>query len=241
MSAPSSSSATLPIAHAVLRILVVLNWLAGAAVAAFLVARPSTELIVRAFHLSPSPDAERLVMGMRAIAAVFLVAIPLHSSSSNGCSRSSPPLARATRSSPRTRSVCRRSPGACSRCSCSASSSARSPGLFRRRRNRSISTRAFRSAAGSRCSSRSCWLACSPKARSCAKTSKGRSDMAIVVKLDDVLHDRRMTLTELAASDRNDAGQSLDLEDRQGARDPLFDARGDLQCALVPAWRPSPL
>src|SRR5262245_33206464 len=58
--------------------------------------------------------------------------------------------------------------------------------------------RAFRSAAGSPCSSRSCWHACSHRARSCAKTSKGRSDMAIVVRLDDVLHDRRMTLTELA-------------------------------------------
>ena len=29
-------------------------------------------------------------------------------------------------------------------------------------------------------------------------TCEGRSEMAIVVKLDDVLHDRRMTLTELA-------------------------------------------
>src|SRR5437762_3797868 len=57
---------------------------------------------------------------------------------------------------------------------------------------------AFRSTAGSPSSSRSCWLACSPKAHSCAKTSKGRSDMAIAVKLDDLLHDRRMTLTELA-------------------------------------------
>src|SRR4029450_5994219 len=57
---------------------------------------------------------------------------------------------------------------------------------------------ASRSAGGWPCSSRSCWRACSPKARSCAKTSKGRSDMAIVVKLDDLLHDRRMTLTELA-------------------------------------------
>src|SRR5688500_20125771 len=57
---------------------------------------------------------------------------------------------------------------------------------------------AFRSTAGSRYSSRSSWLACSRKARSCAKTSKRRCDMAIVVKLDDLLHDRRMTLTELA-------------------------------------------
>jgi putative transcriptional regulator len=29
-------------------------------------------------------------------------------------------------------------------------------------------------------------------------TSKGRSEVAIAVKLDDLLHDRRMTLTELA-------------------------------------------
>ncbi len=29
-------------------------------------------------------------------------------------------------------------------------------------------------------------------------TSKGPSDVGVVVKLDDVLHDRRMTLTELA-------------------------------------------
>src|SRR5213078_224535 len=57
---------------------------------------------------------------------------------------------------------------------------------------------ASRSAAGSRYSSRSCWPACSRQARSCAKTLKGRCDMAIAVKLDDLLHDRRMTLTELA-------------------------------------------
>jgi putative transcriptional regulator len=30
------------------------------------------------------------------------------------------------------------------------------------------------------------------------KTSKGRCDMPIAVKLDDMLHDRRMTLSELA-------------------------------------------
>src|SRR5262244_2905283 len=52
--------------------------------------------------------------------------------------------------------------------------------------------------AGSPYSSRSCWPACSRKTRSCAKTSKGRCDMPIAVKLDDLLHDRRMTLTELA-------------------------------------------
>src|SRR5260221_11592595 len=57
---------------------------------------------------------------------------------------------------------------------------------------------AFRSPAGSPYSSRFCWPACSRKVRSCAKISKGQCDMAIAVKLDDLLHDRRMTLTELA-------------------------------------------
>src|SRR5213082_2534400 len=58
---------------------------------------------------------------------------------------------------------------------------------------------AFRSTAGSPYSSRSCWPECSRKVRSCATTSKGRCDVAIAIKLDDLLHDRRMTLTELAA------------------------------------------
>jgi hypothetical protein len=77
MSKPASSAA-LPIAHVVLRILIVLNWLGGAAVLAFLVAMPTRQWIMSAFHLSPSPDADQLIIGMRAIAAVFLVAIPLH-------------------------------------------------------------------------------------------------------------------------------------------------------------------
>src|SRR4051794_5111072 len=55
-----------------------------------------------------------------------------------------------------------------------------------------------RSTAGSPYSSPSSWPACSRKARACAKTWKGRCDMAITIKLDDLLHDRRMTLTELA-------------------------------------------
>src|SRR5688572_32969067 len=69
---------------------------------------------------------------------------------------------------------------------------------FRPRRIPSISMPGFRSTAGSPCSSRSCSPACLRKARACATTSRGRSDVAIAVKLDDLLHDRRMTLTELA-------------------------------------------
>ena len=77
MSKPASSAA-LPIAHAVLRILVVLNWLSGAAIATLLVAMPTRKWIMSALDLSPSPEADQLIMGMRAIAALGLVAIPLN-------------------------------------------------------------------------------------------------------------------------------------------------------------------
>ena len=77
MSTPPPSSAALPIAYIVLRILIVLNWLYGAAILALLFVLPNEQWIMSAFKLSPSPDAERLVMGMRAIAVVGLATIPL--------------------------------------------------------------------------------------------------------------------------------------------------------------------
>jgi Protein of unknown function (DUF2975) len=78
MSRPDPSSAALPIAHAVLRILIVLNWLGGAAILALLLIMPNQQWIMSAFKLSPSPEAERVVMGLRAIAALGLVTIPLN-------------------------------------------------------------------------------------------------------------------------------------------------------------------
>ena len=78
MSRPASSSAALPIAYVVLRLLIVLNWLMGAAILALLVAIPNEQWIMSAFKLSPSPEAERLVMGLRAIAVLGLAAIPLN-------------------------------------------------------------------------------------------------------------------------------------------------------------------
>jgi Protein of unknown function (DUF2975) len=71
-------SAALPIAHVVLRILIVLNWLMGAAILALLVVMPNEQWIMSAFHLSPSPDASRLVMGLRVIAVLGLATIPLN-------------------------------------------------------------------------------------------------------------------------------------------------------------------
>jgi hypothetical protein len=78
MSRPVSSSAALPIAHVVLRILIVLNWLGGAAILALLVVMPNEQWIMSAFKLSPSLEAERLVMGLRAIAVLGLATIPLN-------------------------------------------------------------------------------------------------------------------------------------------------------------------
>ncbi|HWJ46171.1 MAG TPA: DUF2975 domain-containing protein [Candidatus Udaeobacter sp.] len=77
MSTPVSSSPALPIAYIVLRILIVLNWVGGAAILALLVV-PNQQWIMAAFKLSPSPEAARLVMGLRAVAGLGLAVIPLN-------------------------------------------------------------------------------------------------------------------------------------------------------------------
>ncbi len=71
-------SAALPIAHIVLRILIVLNWLMGVAILVLLVVMPNEQWIMSAFKLTPSPEAARLVMGLRAIAVLGLAALPLN-------------------------------------------------------------------------------------------------------------------------------------------------------------------
>jgi len=78
MSKPAPSSAALPIAYGVLRILIVLNWLMAAVILALLFVTPNERWIMSAFKLSPSPEAERLVMGLRAIAVLGLAGIPLN-------------------------------------------------------------------------------------------------------------------------------------------------------------------
>jgi hypothetical protein len=70
--------AALPIAHIVLRILIVLNWLMGLAILALLVVMPNEQWIMSAFKLTPSPEADRLIMGLRAVAVLGLATIPLN-------------------------------------------------------------------------------------------------------------------------------------------------------------------
>ncbi|MEA2239900.1 MAG: hypothetical protein QOC81_4624 [Thermoanaerobaculia bacterium] len=78
MSRPAPSSAALPIAPAVLRILMVANWIMVPVILALLFVMPNEQWIMRSFGLSPGPVAERLVMGLRAIAVLGLAAIPLN-------------------------------------------------------------------------------------------------------------------------------------------------------------------
>ena len=78
MRSRASSSATLPIAHVVLRILVVLNWMTCALVLALLFLAPNREWIISALKLSPSLEADRVIFGLRAIAVISLGTVPLH-------------------------------------------------------------------------------------------------------------------------------------------------------------------
>jgi hypothetical protein len=78
MSRPATTSAALPIVYLVLRVLIVANWVMVPVILVLLFLVPNEQWIMKSFDLSPSPEATRLVMGMRAIAVLGLVAIPLH-------------------------------------------------------------------------------------------------------------------------------------------------------------------
>jgi hypothetical protein len=75
---PRVQSAALPIAHLLLRILVVANWLMGAAILALLLIAPNEEWIMRSLELSPSPEADRIVLGLRVAAGIALASVPLN-------------------------------------------------------------------------------------------------------------------------------------------------------------------
>jgi hypothetical protein len=72
-------STILPLAYVSLRILIVLNWIGGALILALLaytfINEPWT---MKALGVSGYPDAARVMNGMRAVAALGLVAVPLN-------------------------------------------------------------------------------------------------------------------------------------------------------------------
>ena len=76
---PRSYSAALPIAHVVLRILVVLNWLSGAAILALLAATiVAEEWTLTALGIPPSSTIHTMIVPLRAIAVIGLIGIPLN-------------------------------------------------------------------------------------------------------------------------------------------------------------------
>lgn len=68
----------MPLARFALKTAILLNWLGAAAILVLLLFMPHEQWILKSFRLAPSPDAERLVLGLRAIAGIGLASIPLH-------------------------------------------------------------------------------------------------------------------------------------------------------------------
>ena len=74
----ASSSAALPIAYGVLRILIVVNILGAIAILALLFVVPNAEWIIKALKLSPGLEANRVIFGLRSIATLGFVASVLN-------------------------------------------------------------------------------------------------------------------------------------------------------------------
>jgi len=78
MSTSTSQSPALPIAYTALRILIVVNWLFGAAILVLLLIMPTRQWIMISLALNPGPEAERMIMGLRAIAVCGVASVPLN-------------------------------------------------------------------------------------------------------------------------------------------------------------------
>jgi hypothetical protein len=78
VSSPASSSAALPIAYVLLRVLVIVNWLTAVAIVVLLLFMPTEQWIMSALDLSPSPEAERVISGLHAMALIGLGTVPLN-------------------------------------------------------------------------------------------------------------------------------------------------------------------
>ena len=78
MSMSASSSAALPLAHVLLRILIIGNWVMAAAILILLFVAPNAEWIIRSMELTPGPEADRVILGFRVIALLGLLSVPLN-------------------------------------------------------------------------------------------------------------------------------------------------------------------
>ena len=74
-----SKSTALPIAYVTLRILVILNWVYGAAVLGLVVfANTNPAWFMKAIHVPAAIDPKPIMLGLSAIAAFGLVAVPIN-------------------------------------------------------------------------------------------------------------------------------------------------------------------
>ena len=73
-----SYSAALPILYVLLRILIVLNWLLAVAIIVLLTVMPTERWIMTSLDLVPGADADRVIIGLHAIALVGLATIPIN-------------------------------------------------------------------------------------------------------------------------------------------------------------------
>ena len=78
MSNSASSSAALPIAYVALRILIIVNWVSGAAILTLLAFLPTRAWIMSSLDLSPSPEADRVILGLRMVAVIGIGLVPLY-------------------------------------------------------------------------------------------------------------------------------------------------------------------
>ena len=78
MASTPTPPVALPIARMLLKFLIVVNWISGAAIFTLLVAMPTSEWIVSALGLPRGPEARPFIIGLQTVAVIGLIAIPLN-------------------------------------------------------------------------------------------------------------------------------------------------------------------
>ncbi|MBX9603265.1 MAG: DUF2975 domain-containing protein [Bryobacteraceae bacterium] len=74
----TTAQTALPLARFALKTTILVNWLTAAALVTLLLFLPHEQWILKSFQLAPSPAADRLVLGLRAIAGIGLASVPLN-------------------------------------------------------------------------------------------------------------------------------------------------------------------
>lgn len=78
MHTTTAHSAALPLAHSVLRVLIVVNWLFLAAMVVLLAFMPTREWIMTSLDLAPSAETDRIVLGWQSIGFIGACTAPVN-------------------------------------------------------------------------------------------------------------------------------------------------------------------